>query len=288
MAKRLDKDELPQLAGFLSGHLPEAFKLHGALLNVIDGKIRQEFWVDTWPDPKAVVATPVMEIEYISNVYNIFAVSQSALTNLLEEDGVMTWENPVVFAAVAEDYFPTLVEVASRHDWYFDTSNPYWGDLYYLDKKHLDIGDLPEGMRVRDLSPENACLVNDSWKFNSGGGSVSYIESCIERYPSIGLFDAKNQPVGFELMTHCGLMGSLYVMPEHRRKGYAKYITSALAQKCFDKRRTPFVILEQCNESSILFHEKLGFRKASCGRVAWMKMERKGCGSVETSNKCCT
>lgn len=39
-----------------------------------------------------------MQIEYLSNVYNIFAVDQSALRNLLNEDGVISWENRIVFA----------------------------------------------------------------------------------------------------------------------------------------------------------------------------------------------
>lgn len=147
--------------------------------------------------------------------------------------------------------------------------------------------DVPEGMSVRELSPEHARLVNDTWKFNSGGNSISYIESCIERNPSVGLFDVKGQLVAFELMTHCGLMGSLYVMPEQRRKGYAKYVTSALAQKCLDMGRVPCVVLERSNKSSILIHEKLGFKKALGGPVAWMNTERKGCGSCDTSKKCC-
>lgn len=139
----------------------------------------------------------------------------------------------------------------------------------------------PEGITVAELSSTDAEVVNSRWKFNSGRQSLLTFKYWIENFPSVALFDGEGHLVAWELTTHFGVMGRLFVTPEHRGKGYAKYIISALAQKCFAKNIRPFVNLELGNEGSIRLHQEMGFKKASEYPMTFMKAEEKNCAPVQ-------
>ncbi|XP_064613176.1 glycine N-acyltransferase-like [Liolophura sinensis] len=241
---RLERAELPELACYLTQQLPSGIK-----------------------------------DDYLSHEYDVFAVDQSALKAILDDNDVITWTRPVEFPCVSEASCSTIKELAGRHGWNVNTYGPQWTEMYCVERENLKLINPPKGITVAELSSKDAEVVNSRWKFNSGRQSMSVFKFWIENYPSVALFDAEGQLVAWELTTHFGIMGRLYVMPEHRGKGYAKYIISTLAQKCFAKDIKPVANLELCNYRSIRLHQKMGFTKVSSSPLTFIKTEKKNCAS---------
>ena len=86
-------------------------------------------------------------------------------------------------------------------------------------------------------------------------GSTAVVQSnskssthCIYENPAAWIFHYK-----------CGAIGALKTMPEHRRKGLAKYVMQKQIEADFDAEMGVFSYPEVDNEVSMLLHQKLGF-----------------------------
>lgn len=88
------------------------------------------------------------------------------------------------------------------------------------------------------------------------------INSCI-RY--------ENTPVAWAITQDDGAIGFLHVLPQHRRKGYAKSIIIDLSKKVQKENKIPFVHIEESNENSMMLALDLGFEKYK--RVSWFEIE---------------
>lgn len=81
-------------------------------------------------------------------------------------------------------------------------------------------------------------------------------------------------PVAWAMTQDDGAIGFLHVLPEYRRKGYARDVMMDIIAKVRQEKKLPFVHIEIENVSSMKLTESLGFQKDRM--VNWFELEGKG------------
>ena len=64
-------------------------------------------------------------------------------------------------------------------------------------------------------------------------------------------------------------MGMLYTLPEHRRKGYAKILISAMAKKLHAQGLPVYCFIEEENVVSYKLFKNMGFTEDPSYRATW-------------------
>lgn len=119
---------------------------------------------------------------------------------------------------------------------------------------------LPEPKNhIRPLSIKDAEIVNEYWEHKSKT-SIFYIKDRIEKDIGSGI-EVNNKLVAWGMTHDDGAMGFLYVLKEHRRKGYAKDVLFSLTKKLRQRKKIPFAYIMCDNEKSISLTTSLGFVK---------------------------
>ncbi len=138
-------------------------------------------------------------------------------------------------------------------------------DQYYLP----DDREMPQiSSPVESLNEDDAPFIVD----NSNYGqylSTEYVAERITKAPgSCVRIDYK---LAAWIHTHDDMaIGSLHVMPEHRRKGYGLDLTVDMINRIRALEIIPFTYIEPENEQSINLVTKLGFKKQK--RVSWFEI----------------
>lgn len=97
---------------------------------------------------------------------------------------------------------------------------------------------------------------------------VPYIEERIKTGISYGIRE-EGKLVAWAMTHDDGAIGFLYVLPEHRSKGYAQAITDKMILEIRRRGKLPFVHVEKDNIKSINLSKKVGFVPHST--VVWIK-----------------
>jgi ribosomal protein S18 acetylase RimI-like enzyme len=159
-----------------------------------------------------------------------------------------------------EDWMIPLILAKSEKDWIMNT------DRYILDDEL--IVDAPSN-EIIGLNESHAPYIYKNSDYKTVN-SVEYFEDRLSKDISCGILkDDKLVAWGF---THDdGAIGSLHVLPEYRRKGYANDILSGLIGKIRGNKRPVFGNVVPENTASINLLRKTGF-KFDC-RVSWLKIK---------------
>ena len=128
---------------------------------------------------------------------------------------------------------------------------------------------LPEGMTVSSIGEEELETVISNWKYGANGG-MGYARDQLAHFPSVVLKSECGEHVGHMLGYTFRTIGMLHVLPQFRRKGYAKVIISQLVQKYFDMGEDAYVNIEIDNEVSVKLHESLGFKAVPDMQITWV------------------
>lgn len=120
--------------------------------------------------------------------------------------------------------------------------------------------------RVGALSPDDSRLVAKYWPYYGGKGDSMYVNWRIRTGPTCAI-RRKGELVAWGLTHDDGSMGFLHVLEQHRGKGYARTIGTALARKSIRHGIMPFVFIEAKNRASQRLTERLGFDKL--GPYSW-------------------
>ena len=108
-----------------------------------------------------------------------------------------------------------------------------------------------------------------SWKFSSiASGAEEYIKIHIANFPSVCIRRENGTAVGWFIVQKYGAMGMLYVVPEYRGKGLARYLVTKLTRKMLRTVDEAFVAIEEDNAASIQLHKKCGFCVG--GTICWL------------------
>ena len=62
----------------------------------------------------------------------------------------------------------------------------------------------------------------------------------------------------------------VFVMPQHRRRGYGKVVVSQLASVYLKRGLKAMVCIEETNDVSTKLHENLGFKVIPELRIGWL------------------
>lgn len=124
-------------------------------------------------------------------------------------------------------------------------------------------------MSSLDLS--HVDLVNETWKFGGNDNSYNKIKNFITNFPSCCITDEQGQPVSWVLLYDYCAMGLLYTMPEHRGKGHAKVLISAMARRLSAEGFPVYCFIEEENTLSYKLFTKMGFIEDPTYRAAWFE-----------------
>lgn len=95
------------------------------------------------------------------------------------------------------------------------------------------------------------------------------IRNMLAHFPSHCVLDAEGKPVSWILTYTSCAMGMLYTLPEHRGKGYAKVLVSAMAKRLHAQGLPVYCFIEEENKVSYRLFKSLGFTEDPSYRVTW-------------------
>lgn len=152
--------------------------------------------------------------------------------------------------AVIEDWMIPILIKDSRIKWKLSTMKLFLPQ---------DVSIAESEYKVEDLKIEDAdaMYTNSDYKDYI---SIEYIKDRIKKGLSSCIHDSGNL-AAWALTQDDGAMGFLHVLPEYRRRGYARAVTADLINKVRAKGKLPFVHIEEDNEKSMNLALSLGFKK---------------------------
>ena len=131
-------------------------------------------------------------------------------------------------------------------------------------------------VEISSLDESHISLVNKTWKFGEGEHSVEFIKNMIRYLPTCCVLDTDGQPVAWILTYNYCALGMLYTQPEHRGKGYAKILISAISKKLHTQGYPVFCFIEEENQHSFRIFNSLGFTEEPSYRAAWFNFNQFG------------
>jgi GNAT superfamily N-acetyltransferase len=152
--------------------------------------------------------------------------------------------------AIIEDWMIPILTKGSRIKWKLSTMK------FFLPQ---DVSIAEGKYKVENLKIEDA----DSMYANSDYKdyiSIEYIKDRIQKGLSSCIYDSGNL-AAWALTQDDGAMGFLHVLPQYRRRGYARAVTIDLINKVRAKGKLPFVHIEEDNKKSMNLALSLGFKK---------------------------
>lgn len=110
-----------------------------------------------------------------------------------------------------------------------------------------------------ELTDNNAEVINDEWVYKMEG-SLDYVKKLIKLNGGFGLIGkVDGQLRSWILQYGSGGPGVLTTKKEHRGKGYAKIVTSALTNKLIDMKWDSVAYISQYNKTSQRVFQQLGY-----------------------------
>jgi ribosomal protein S18 acetylase RimI-like enzyme len=124
----------------------------------------------------------------------------------------------------------------------------------------------PEGYILKPLKSDHAEFVSRYWEwiFVDFADKIKFFEGLINNFHSVGLFTTENpdQPIAWCLQYSNARLAHLYVMEEHRRKGFACLLYQYICEEIIADGLLPEVVVDEHNYIGINLVEKLGFSKS--------------------------
>ncbi|CAB3364284.1 Hypothetical predicted protein [Cloeon dipterum] len=179
---------------------------------------------------------------------------------------LIEWDRLKQFSACLKRIVPLMAEVFKFKGFKHTDDFIYSGYQYYMsvqDAANIDLGTLPENVRVGPLDVSHLQIVCDLWQhFDPEYQPVAM--KMLELNPSVGVF-VKNDKgdedlASMVLMTEYGGVGLLQTAPEHRRKGYAEIALAHLTRRLGQMGYMPSSNVTQYNEASHSLFKKMGYK----------------------------
>ncbi|XP_073337873.1 glycine N-acyltransferase isoform X2 [Pagrus major] len=267
MTVELTGEQLKITENQLKGHLPRSLQAYGylVLLNRSD-EVRADpikVLVDRWPDFSVIVFKPKGDLFKDTMVY---ATDEAILEETIRKPSVIDWSRYLclgvnlhhidIFKAVAtEKRLPSQKRSVCHVMMLKDVSN-----LPSIDSS---------GISLSSLDESHIDLVNQTWKFAESDESVRMIRNMLASYPSCCVLDGDAKPVAWILTYMSCAIGMLYTLPEHRGKGYAKILVSAMAKTFHAQGYPVYCFIEEENVVSYRLFKNMGFTEDPSYRATW-------------------
>nr|XP_006201985.1 glycine N-acyltransferase-like protein 3 [Vicugna pacos] len=225
------------LEKILKSHFPESLKVYGAVMNINRGNpFQKEVVLDSWPNFKAVITRRQKEaqtdnLDHYTNAYAVFYKDVRACQQLLEEQGVINWDQVFQIQGLQSELCDVSKAVASSKQ--LDVKQTSFKAV-----RLSPVATLPDTrFRMRPspqltyLSVADADLLNRTWSRGGNEQCRRYIASLIACFPSVCVRDDQGNPVSWSITDQFATMCHGYTLPEHRKKGYSRLVALTLARK---------------------------------------------------------
>lgn len=236
--RRVGADEAPELRAFLADRWPHTVRFLGQIDE--EGGRFGLWWTDRWPRPRAVLCRGRVS-------FCLYAADEESAERIF--DGI-DWRGEVRLSGLEHRFLPLVRRRAKEI-----SENPC--GMYRVEREGFRPVPAPEGAarRVEPLRPEDAPLITRHWPY---GDDESYPLSRIRSAPS-ACIRVGGRPAAWALIHYGGDIGMVHTLEEHRRKGFARQVVSALTEERFRAGRTPFCFIVDGNRASQRLFEGLGF-----------------------------
>ena len=134
-----------------------------------------------------------------------------------------------------------------------------WADINRNRNIFFVLRDLPEGYIHYNPTQEDIPQINDEWEHGQSPESEEFLRFGFEQLHKAGIKYKDGSLVAYELQYSMGIVGPLYVKPEHRRKGLAQCVMAALNRKIMLDGKPVYCGIVKGNDASVNLHLKAGF-----------------------------
>ncbi|XP_070546277.1 uncharacterized protein [Ptychodera flava] len=283
-------DELNCILTILREDFPLSLPIYHCLQNAVNGS-----W-GTISDVKTDVSTSVENLVVLCHVpslvptvpgqYETFiysnAVEPDILRTFLRQPGHINWQAPshcflLTFASRKQDFLPeVLTECATQRGYQLQQEGRCRVCMYSESNLTKSAkSKLPKGLKVGQLSPDHVEYVTGGWKFSTPF-TVSTLRRNIEVFPSAAIFnEVTGQPVSWAMVKAYGGIGLEHTLPEFKKKRVEKIVLRELIDQIVRNDDTPFVLIEEGNDSSYNAYKKLGFTEQRNCVFMWLKFTKR-------------
>uniref|UniRef100_A0AAG5DGD4 Glycine N-acyltransferase-like protein n=1 Tax=Anopheles atroparvus TaxID=41427 RepID=A0AAG5DGD4_ANOAO len=134
-----------------------------------------------------------------------------------------------------------------------------------------DKSDLPYGYRCCPVRLADTDFVSKQWVHNEPM-FANLPGRLIDRNPSLGVYDEKDQLVAWCLIDQTGSLALFQTVVLHQRKGLGRAIIDHFARQLHKEGILPQALIVECNQGSRSLFEKLGFEVVN--QWCWIKFEQ--------------
>ncbi|XP_058999049.1 glycine N-phenylacetyltransferase-like isoform X2 [Mustela lutreola] len=236
---------LQMLEKSLRKSLPESLKVYGTVFHMNQrNPFKLTALVDKWPDFTTVVIRPQEEemtddFDYYTNTYQIYSKNPPNCQEFLGASGVINWKQRLQIQSSQSSLNEVIQNLAAVK---LVKVEQQQGIMYMLPERAskllpslLEAKNLPlksgrrkvinqEMFQLSSLDVTHAPLVNKFWHFGGNERSQTFIERCIQTFPTFCLLGPEGTPVSWSLMDQTGEIRMGGTVPEHRGKGLISYL----------------------------------------------------------------
>ncbi|XP_035419435.1 glycine N-acyltransferase-like protein 3 [Cygnus atratus] len=231
--------KLQMLEKMLQRSFPESLKVYGAVMNINRGNpFRKEVVVDSWSDFKVVITRPQRQVDihtddldHYTNTHAVFYKEPHAYQELLENTNAINWGQ--IFQIQGLQYGICGISRAVALSKQVDVKTSSFRMVI-----HSDPDTLPDVKLQMDpkftlayLDVSHSSLLNKTWSRGGNPRCEKYLANLICCFPSVCVLDDKGYPLSWSLTDQFATMIHSYTLPEHRRKGFSRLVTTTLAKK---------------------------------------------------------
>lgn len=272
MVCHLKLNQLETVIALLKQYQPQSLPILFRIQKTLEGVVSYDVFTDTWPDVTHVMTRRRKAPENQSSTFTqFFALKQDStiLESILADQTLFDFRKQHWIAGLNYAYHPTLKRFEEKHGLQRKDSVNYI--LYAATEDtlpHVSLkGDVISG-------PINKpCHIDEVEKQWTRDITREHIEFCLERFPSLCLTSTKTgELVAYGFIQDYGAVGKLFVKPEFRGQGYAKWIITQLARRQIKdtglEYHMSFVL--DTNVESGLVHQKCGYREYTSDKYFWV------------------
>uniref|UniRef100_A0A671YPE9 Glycine N-acyltransferase-like protein n=1 Tax=Sparus aurata TaxID=8175 RepID=A0A671YPE9_SPAAU len=268
MTLELTGEQLKITESRLKRHFPRSLQVYGVRADPI------KVLVDRWPDFSVIVFKPVCEQK--GDLFKdtvVYATDEAILEETIRKTPVIDWSRYLCFGKTMPCCsFRGFLIIEHGNSLTFYSLLSTWllqSGLMIIDSSLFCIS---SGISLSSLDESHIGVVNQTWKFAESDGSVRMIRNMLASYPSCCVLDADAKPVAWILTYMSCAMGMLYTLPEHRQKGYAKILISAMAKRLHAQGSPVYCFIEEENVVSYKLFKNMGFTEDPSYRAAWFSV----------------
>uniref|UniRef100_A0A8D0HCY1 Glycine N-acyltransferase-like protein n=1 Tax=Sphenodon punctatus TaxID=8508 RepID=A0A8D0HCY1_SPHPU len=229
--------KLQMLELMLMRSFPESLKVYGAVLNINRvNPFKKEVVVDSWPEFKAIITRRHREnetddLDHYTNAHAVFYMDLQAYRELLEHPDTINWKQVFQIQGLQDGLYETSRTVARSKQADVKLSS-FQMVIHFLPNACVVPSPRTDpAPRLACLDVSHASLLNETWSRGGNEQCRKYIANLICCFPSVCVLDENGNPISWALTDQFATMIHGYTLPEHRRKGYSRLVSTTLAKK---------------------------------------------------------